>query len=186
MDNFPLNKIRDDFPILSSRINNHQLVYFDNAATTQKPQSVIDGISNYYKNYNANIHRGIHTLAEKATEEFEETRSLVKDFIGASSENEIIFTRGTTEGINLISSSLSKFYFNEGDEIIISEMEHHSNIVPWQMIAKEKKLNLKIVNVSEDGDIDLTHFENLITEKTKLVSIVYISNTLGTINPIKK
>ena len=186
MDNFPLNKIRDDFPILSSRINNHQLVYFDNAATTQKPQSVIDGISNYYKNYNANIHRGIHTLAEKATEEFEETRSLVKDFIGASSENEIIFTRGTTEGINLISSSLSKFYFNEGDEIIISEMEHHSNIVPWQMIAKEKKLNLKIVNVSEDGDIDMTHFENLITEKTKLVSIVYISNTLGTINPIKK
>ena len=186
MDNFPLNKIRDDFPILSSRINNHQLVYFDNAATTQKPQSVIDGISNYYKNYNANIHRGIHTLAEKATEEFEETRSLVKDFIGASSENEIIFTRGTTEGINLISSSLSKFYFNEGDEIIISEMEHHSNIVPWQMIAKEKKLNLKIVNVSEDGDIDMTHFENLITEKTKLVSIVYISNTLGTINPVKK
>ena len=186
MDNFPLNKIRDDFPILSSRINNHQLVYFDNAATTQKPQSVIDGISNYYKNYNANIHRGIHTLAEKATEEFEETRSLVKDFIGASSENEIIFTRGTTEGINLISSSLSKFYFNEGDEIIISEMEHHSNIVPWQMIAKEKKLNLKIVNVSEDGDLDMTHFENLITEKTKLVSIVYISNTLGTINPIKK
>ena len=186
MNNFPLNKIRDDFPILKSRINNHQLVYFDNAATTQKPQSVIDGISNYYKSYNANIHRGIHSLAEKATEEFEETRSLIKEFINASSENEIIFTRGTTEGINLISSSLSKFYFNEGDEIIISEMEHHSNIVPWQMIAKENKLNLKVINVSGDGEIDMDHFKSLISEKTKLVSIVYISNTLGTINPVKK
>ena len=186
MNNFPLTKIRDDFPILKSRINNHQLVYFDNAATTQKPQSVIDGISNYYKSYNANIHRGIHSLAEKATEEFEETRSLVKEFINASSENEIIFTRGTTEGINLISSSLSKFYFNEGDEIIISEMEHHSNIVPWQMIADENKLNLKIINVSENGEIDMDHFKSLISEKTKLVSIVYISNTLGTINPVKK
>lgn len=186
MNNFPLNKIRDDFPILKSRINNHQLIYFDNAATTQKPQSVIDGISNYYKSYNANIHRGIHSLAEKATEEFEETRSLVKEFINASSENEIIFTRGTTEGINLISSSLSKFYFNEGDEIIISEMEHHSNIVPWQMIADENKLNLKIINVSENGEIDMDHFKSLISEKTKLVSIVYISNTLGTINPVKK
>jgi cysteine desulfurase/selenocysteine lyase len=186
MNNFPLNKIRDDFPILKSRINNHQLVYFDNAATTQKPQSVIDGISNYYKSYNANIHRGIHSLAEKATEEFEETRSLVKEFVNASSENEIIFTRGTTEGINLISSSLSKFYFNEGDEIIISEMEHHSNIVPWQMIADENKLNLKVINVSENGEIDMDHFNSLISEKTKLVSIVYISNTLGTINPVKK
>ena len=186
MNNFPLTEIRDDFPILKSRINNHQLVYFDNAATTQKPQSVIDGISNYYKSYNANIHRGIHSLAEKATEEFEETRSLVKEFINASSENEIIFTRGTTEGINLISSSLSKFYFNEGDEIIISEMEHHSNIVPWQMIADENKLNLKIINVSENGEIDMDHFKSLISEKTKLVSIVYISNTLGTINPVKK
>ena len=185
MNNFPLTKIRDDFPILKSRINNHQLVYFDNAATTQKPQSVIDGISNYYKSYNANIHRGIHSLAEKATEEFEETRSLVKEFINASSENEIIFTRGTTEGINLISSSLSKFYFNEGDEIIISEMEHHSNIVPWQMIADENKLNLKVINVSENGEIDMDHFKSLISEKTKLVSIVYISNTLGTINPVK-
>ena len=186
MNNFPLTKIRDDFPILKSRINNHQLVYFDNAATTQKPQSVIDGISNYYKSYNANIHRGIHSLAEKATEEFEETRSLVKEFINASSENEIIFTRGTTEGINLISSSLSKFYFNEGDEIIISEMEHHSNIVPWQMIVDEKKLNLKVINVSENGEIDMDHFKSLISEKTKLVSIVFISNTLGTINPVKK
>ena len=186
MNNFPLTKIRNDFPILKSRINNHQLVYFDNAATTQKPQSVIDGISNYYKSYNANIHRGIHSLAEKATEEFEETRALVKEFINASSENEIIFTRGTTEGINLISSSLSKFYFNEGDEIIISEMEHHSNIVPWQMIADENKLNLKVINVSENGEIDMDHFNSLISEKTKLVSIVYISNTLGTINPVKK
>ena len=181
-----IDKIRKDFPILNRKINGKQLIYFDNAATTQKPQSVIDGISNYYKSYNANIHRGIHSLAEKATEEFEETRSLVKEFINASSENEIIFTRGTTEGINLISSSLSKFYFNEGDEIIISEMEHHSNIVPWQMIADENKLNLKVINVSENGEIDMDHFNSLISEKTKLVSIVYISNTLGTINPVKK
>ena len=186
MNNFPLTKSVMIFQSLNQEFNNHQLVYFDNAATTQKPQSVIDGISNYYKSYNANIHRGIHSLAEKATEEFEETRSLVKEFINASSENEIIFTRGTTEGINLISSSLSKFYFNEGDEIIISEMEHHSNIVPWQMIADENKLNLKIINVSENGEIDMDHFNSLISEKTKLVSIVYISNTLGTINPVKK
>tara|TARA_B100001741_G_scaffold311545_1_gene312935 strand:+ start:2159 stop:3376 length:1218 start_codon:yes stop_codon:yes gene_type:complete len=186
MDNFPLKKIRNDFPILNSKINKHQLVYFDNAATTQKPKAVIDGISNYYKNYNANIHRGIHTLAEKATEEFEQTRSLVKDFIKASSEKEIIFTRGTTEGLNLIASSLGKFYFKEGDEIIISEMEHHSNIVPWQMIAKEKKLKLKVINVTSEGELDLDHFETLISEKTKLVSLVYISNTLGTINPVDK
>ena len=185
MNKYPLKKIRDDFPILSSKINNHNLVYFDNAATTQKPKSVIDSISNYYKNYNANIHRGIHTLAEKATEEFEQTRSLIKKFIGASSTKEIIFTRGTTEGLNLISSSLAKFHLKEGDEIIISEMEHHSNIVPWQMIANSNKLILKIIKVSKEGEINIDHFKSLITDKTKLVSLVYISNTLGTINPVQ-
>ncbi len=185
MNKYPLKKIRDDFPILSSKINNHNLVYFDNAATTQKPKSVIDSISNYYKNYNANIHRGIHTLAEKATEEFEQTRSLIKKFIGASSTKEIIFTRGTTEGLNLISSSLAKFHLKEGDEIIISEMEHHSNIVPWQMIANSNKLTLKVIEVSKEGEINIDHFKSLITDKTKLVSLVYISNTLGTINPVQ-
>ena len=185
MNKYPLKKIRDDFPILSSKINNHNLVYFDNAATTQKPKSVIDSISNYYKNYNANIHRGIHTLAEKATEEFEQTRSLIKNFIGASSTKEIIFTRGTTEGLNLISSSLAKFHLKEGDEIIISEMEHHSNIVPWQMIANSNKLTLKVIKVSKEGEINIDHFKSLITDKTKLVSLVYISNTLGTINPVQ-
>ena len=185
MNKYPLKKIRDDFPILSSKINNNNLVYFDNAATTQKPKSVIDSISNYYKNYNANIHRGIHTLAEKATEEFEQTRSLIKNFIGASSTKEIIFTRGTTEGLNLISSSLAKFHLKEGDEIIISEMEHHSNIVPWQMIANSNKLTLKVIKVSKEGEINIDHFKSLITDKTKLVSLVYISNTLGTINPVQ-
>ena len=185
MNKYPLKKIRDDFPILSSKINNHNLVYFDNAATTQKPKSVIDSISNYYKNYNANIHRGIHSLAEKATEEFEQTRSLIKKFIGASSTKEIIFTRGTTEGLNLISSSLAKFHLKEGDEIIISEMEHHSNIVPWQMIANSNKLTIKVIEVSKEGEINIDHFKSLITDKTKLVSLVYISNTLGTINPVQ-
>lgn len=185
MNKYPLKKIRDDFPILSSKINNHNLVYFDNAATTQKPKSVIESISNYYKNYNANIHRGIHSLAEKATEEFEQTRSLIKKFIGASSTKEIIFTRGTTEGLNLISSSLAKFHLKEGDEIIISEMEHHSNIVPWQMIANSNKLTIKVIEVSKEGEINIDHFKSLITDKTKLVSLVYISNTLGTINPVQ-
>ena len=186
MNSYPIDSIRDDFPILKSKINNHNLIYFDNAATTQKPRVVIDSLTNFYQNNNANIHRGIHTLAEKATEEFEMTRSVVKNFINASSEKEIIFTKGTTEGINLIASSLSKNFFNEGDEIIISEMEHHSNIVPWQMVAKEKKLKLKTINVSDNGELDLDHFESIINEKTKLVSVVYISNTLGTINPVKK
>ncbi len=186
MTNFNIESVREDFPILKSQVNNHKLVYFDNAATTQKPLRVIEAISDYYKTYNANIHRGIHTLAEKATEEFENTRKTIKNYIGATSEKEIIFTRGTTEGINLIASSLGKKYFKPGDEIIISEMEHHSNIVPWQMIAEEKNLKLKIINVNSYGELDLNHFRKIITEKTKLVSIVYISNALGTINPVEE
>ena len=186
MNNFPINSIREDFPILKSKINNHDLIYFDNAATTQKPNSVIKAISNYYEKYNSNIHRGVHSLAEIATNEFEKTRKKIKGFINAKSEKEIIFTRGTTEGINLISSSLGKYKFLEGDEIIISEMEHHSNIVPWQMLAKEKSLKLNTINVSEDGEIDLNDFKNTISSKTKLVSLVHISNTLGSINPINE
>ncbi len=186
MNSFPINSIREDFPILKSKINNHDLVYFDNAATTQKPQSVIDAISNYYEKYNSNIHRGVHSLAEKATNEFEKTRTKIKKFINAKSNTEIVFTRGTTEGINLISSSLGKYKFSEGDEIIISEMEHHSNIVPWQMLAKEKNLKLNTINVTDEGKIDLNDFKNIISSKTKLVSLVHISNTLGTVNPIKE
>ena len=186
MSNFPINSIREDFPILKSKINNHDLIYFDNAATTQKPDSVIKAISNYYEKYNSNIHRGVHSLAEMATNEFEKTRKKIKEFINAESEKEIVFTRGTTEGINLISSSLGKYKFSEGDEIVISEMEHHSNIVPWQMLAKEKKLKLSTINVSEEGEIDLNDFKNIISSKTKLVSLVHISNTLGSINPINE
>ncbi len=186
MINFPIDSIRKDFPILGKKINNNDIVYFDNAATTQKPNAVINAISDYYKNYNANIHRGVHSLAEKATTEFENTRKSVKEFINAKSEREIIFTRGATEGINLVSTSFGKEYFNEGDEIIISEMEHHSNIIPWQMISKEKGLLLKTINVKENGEIDLEDFNNLISSKTKFVSIVHISNTLGTVNPVKE
>ena len=186
MNSFPVDIIRKDFPILNKKVNNNKLVYFDNAATTQKPNIVIDSLSNYYRNYNSNIHRGVHTLAEKATQEFEETRSFVKNFINAKSENEIIFTRGATEGINLISSSYCRGFLKKGDEIIISEMEHHSNIVPWQMISKEMGLKLKTISITKSGEIDLDNLKSLLNNKTKLLSIVFISNTLGTINPIKK
>ena len=186
MNSFPVDIIRKDFPILNKKVNNNKLVYFDNAATTQKPNIVIDSLSNYYRNYNSNIHRGVHTLAEKATQEFEETRSFIKDFINAKSENEIIFTRGATEGINLISSSYCRGFLKKGDEIIISEMEHHSNIVPWQMISKEMGLKLKTISITKSGEIDLDNLKSLLNNKTKFLSIVFISNTLGTINPIKK
>ena len=183
---FNLAKIRDQFPILNKKLNNHQLVYFDNAATTQKPKKVINAINEYYSEYNANIHRGIHTLAEKATNEYEKTRKSVSQFINSKSEKEIIFTRGTTEGINLIASSFVKNFLKKEDEIIISEMEHHSNIVPWQMICEENGIVLKTINVLENGEIDLDNFKELINDKTKFLSIVHTSNTLGTVNPIKQ
>ena len=179
-------RIRDMFPILNKKINNNQLVYFDNAATTQKPIQVIESINKYYSEYNANIHRGIHTLAEKATQEYEKTRKRVSKFINSRSEKEVIFTRGTTEGINLIASSFVKNFIKKGDEIIISEMEHHSNIVPWQMICEENGIILKTINVFENGEIDLDNFKELISNKTKFLSIVHTSNTLGTVNPIKE
>ena len=183
---FNPNRIRDKFPILNKKINNNQLVYFDNAATTQKPIQVIESINKYYSEYNANIHRGIHTLAEKATQEYEKTRKTVSKFINSRSEKEVIFTRGTTEGINLIASSFVKNFIKKGDEIIISEMEHHSNIVPWQMICEENGIILKTINVFENGEIDLDNFKELISNKTKFLSIVHTSNTLGTVNPIKE
>ena len=183
---FNPNRIRDKFPILNKKINNNQLVYFDNAATTQKPIQVIESINKYYSEYNANIHRGIHTLAEKATQEYEKTRKRVSKFINSRSEKEVIFTRGTTEGINLIASSFVKNFIKKGDEIIISEMEHHSNIVPWQMICEENGIILKTINVFENGEIDLDNFKELISNKTKFLSIVHTSNTLGTVNPVKE
>src|SRR6187551_2549305 len=181
-----VEKIRKEFPILHQQVNGRDLVYLDNAATSQKPLSVINALVDYYKGYNANIHRGIHTLAEKATKAFEETRHTARRFINASSEQEIIFTRGVTEGINLVASSYGRTFINEGDEIIISGLEHHSNIVPWQFVRDERKAKLKVIPVTDDGQIDLDAYKKLLSKKTKIVSVNHASNSLGTINPIKE
>lgn len=180
-----LKKIREQFPILHQQVNNHNLVYFDNAATTQKPKGVIDALVNYYTANNANIHRGIHTLAERATKAFEETREAARKFVNASSTDEIIFTKGVTEGINLVASSYGKAFIDKGDEIIISGLEHHSNIVPWQIVCEEKGATLKVIPITDFGEIDFAAFEKLISNKTKLVATNHASNSLGTINPIK-
>jgi len=178
--------IRQEFPILNREVKGRPLIYLDNAATTQKPQTVIDAIIHYYTHYNANIHRGIHTLAEEATAAFEQTRDAVKSFIGAGSREEIIFTKGTTEGINLVAYSWGRKNINAGDEIIISSMEHHSNIVPWQLLCEEKKAVLKIIPVSDSGELLLDEYEKLLGPKTRLLSIVHVSNALGTVNPVKQ
>jgi cysteine desulfurase/selenocysteine lyase len=183
---FDVNTIRQFFPILNREVNNKLLVYLDNAATSQKPQSVIDALSNYYSNYNANIHRGIHTLAEEATAAYEATRVTAQEFIGAAFSEEIIFTRGTTEGINLVAYTWGRQNIYAGDEIIISGMEHHSNIVPWQILCEEKKAILKIIPVTDEGELDMDAYKNLLSSKTKLVSIVHVSNALGTVNPVKE
>ena len=183
---FDIDTIRELFPILDREVNNQLLVYLDNAATSQKPQVVIDALSHYYSNYNANIHRGIHTLAEEATAAYEATRNCVKEFINASSSEEIIFTRGTTEGINLVAYTWGRKNIRKGDEIIISTMEHHSNIVPWQILCEEKKAILKVIPINDDGELLMDEYRNLLSDKTKLVSIVHVSNALGTINPVKE
>ncbi len=180
-----IDKIRAEFPILHQNVNGKPLIYFDNAATTQKPLSVIDAINNYYSGINANIHRGIHTLAERATAAFEETRKTAQRFLNAQHLEEIIFTKGTTEGINLVASSYGRANLNPGDEVIISTMEHHSNIVPWQLICEEKGATLKVIPINEAGEILFDEYEKLLTSKTKIVSVVHVSNSLGTINPIK-
>jgi cysteine desulfurase/selenocysteine lyase len=182
---YDVQAIRRHFPALSREVKGKPLVYFDNAATTQKPQVVIDALVNYYSNYNANIHRGIHTLAEEATAAFEATRDAVQAFINAPSREEIIFTGGTTEGINLVAQTWGRQNIKAGDEVIVSNMEHHSNIVPWYMICQEKGATLKVIPVDEKGDLMLDEFDKLLTEKTKLVSVVHVSNVLGTINPVK-
>jgi len=178
-------KIRTEFPILHQELNGKPLVYFDNAATTQKPKQVIEKLSYYYENINANIHRGIHTLAEKATAEYENTREAVRGFINAKETAEIIFTQGTTQSINLVASSLGRYALQAGDEILISTMEHHSNIVPWQMIAEQKGATLKVIPINEKGEIEVEVGLALLTEKTKIISLVYVSNALGTINPVQ-
>lgn len=178
--------IRRQFPILNREVKGRPLIYFDNAATSQKPQVVIDALVNYYTGYNANIHRGIHTLAEEATAAFEATRDTVKDFINADSREQIIFTRGTTEGINLVAYTWGRQNIKKGDEIIISEMEHHSNIVPWHILCEEKGAVLKVIPVSPKGELLLEEYEQLLSDKTKLVSIVHVSNALGTVNPVRK
>ena len=178
--------IRKNFPILNVKVRGKTLVYLDNAATTQKPQVVIDSVKHYYETINSNIHRGVHLLSEKATAEYENTRKKVREFINVSSEKEIIFTRGTTESINLIASSFGKKFIHEGDEIIISAMEHHSNIVPWQMLCEEKKARLRVIPINDEGELIFEEFEKLLNKKTKLVSVVHVSNSLGTINPVKK
>lgn len=183
---FDVQEVRKQFPVLSQEVNGKPLVYFDNAATTQKPQQVIDALNHYYKRDNANIHRGIHTLAERATADFEATRQSLKNFLGAREAEEIIFTKGTTDSINLVASSYGRAFVKEGDEIIISAMEHHSNIVPWQILCEEKGAELKIIPVNEQGEIILDEYRKLLSEKTKIVSVVYASNSLGTINPVQE
>jgi cysteine desulfurase/selenocysteine lyase len=183
---YDVQKIRNDFPILKILVHGKPLVYLDNAATTQKPQYVIDKTNNYYEKFNANIHRGVHALSQEATEEFEGARIIVKNFINALGKNEIIFTRGTTESINLVAATYGRKYIKEGDEIIISTMEHHSNIVPWQILCEEKNAKLRVIPINDNGEIIFEEFEKMINKKTKFVSIVYVSNSLGTVNPVKK
>ncbi|MBD2753173.1 cysteine desulfurase [Spirosoma validum] len=180
-----IQKIRQDFPILDQEVNGRPLVYLDNAATNQKPIPVINALTRYYEGYNANIHRGIHHLAEQATAAFEASRRAVQEFLNAKHWQEIIFTYGTTDGINLVAQTYGRRFLKEGDEIIISTMEHHSNIVPWQMLCEEKGCVLKVIPVDDNGELILEEYEKLLSERTKLVSCVHVSNSLGTINPVK-
>ncbi|WP_317624072.1 cysteine desulfurase [Reichenbachiella carrageenanivorans] len=181
-----IQEIRKQFPILHQEVNGKPLVYFDNAATSQKPQCVIDALTHYYETDNSNIHRGIHTLAERATTAFENTRKAVAKFLNANETEEIIFTKGTTEGINLVATTYGRKFIGAGDEIIVSALEHHSNIVPWQMLCEEKGAVLKVIPVNEKGELIFEEYVKLLSDKTKLVSVNYISNALGTINPVKE
>lgn len=179
-----MDDIRDDFPILSRLVYGKPLVYFDNAATTQKPREVVQSICDSYYNVNANVHRGIHFLSQQATDQMEAARETVRAFIGADSTDEIIFTRGTTESLNLLAYSFSARYLKAGDEIIISAMEHHSNIVPWQLEAEKIGFNIRVIPINDDGELILDEYEKLFSEKTRLVSVTHVSNVLGTVNPI--
>lgn len=180
------SSIIDQFPLLERKVNGQKLVYLDNGATVQKPQCVIDSISHYYSEYNSNIHRGVHTLSQEATTAFEEARMALQRFINAKHSHEVILTSGTTQSINLVAYSFGKAFIKPGDEVIVSGMEHHSNIVPWQIMCEDRGAVLKVIPFNEAGEIDLKDVESLISDKTKLISIVHISNSLGTINPVKE
>jgi len=181
-----IEKLRQDFPILSKKVNGKPLVYLDNGATTQKPKQVIDAISNYYQTQNANVHRGVHQLSQEITVAYENARVTVQKHLNATLPQEIIFTSGTTESINLVANSFGKKYIKSGDEIIISEMEHHSNIIPWQILCEEKGAVLKVIPINEKGELLIDEYKKLLCVKTKMVAVTHISNTLGTINPVKE
>ncbi|MFI3221741.1 MAG: aminotransferase class V-fold PLP-dependent enzyme, partial [Methylococcaceae bacterium] len=186
MTGFDVDKIRQDFPILAEKIRNKPLVYLDNAATCHKPQAVIDSIVHLYSHDYANVHRGVHTLSVRSTDLFESARTKAKDFINARSDKEIIFVKGATEAINLVAQTYGKANIHSGDEIIITAMEHHSNIVPWQMLCEQTGAILKVAPINLQGELIYAEFENLLNDKTKLVSVVHMSNALGTINPVKQ
>ena len=183
-----IKTVASEFPILSRKINGHRLVYLDNSATTQKPRQVIDALKNFYENHNANVHRGIHTLSNEASEMYEEAHDVVAEFIGAAGREEIIFTRNATESMNLLAWSWGRKHLGKGDVVVISEMEHHSNVVPWMMLEKENGIEIAWVNVTEDGEIEMESYEKILKKykkKVKLVSVAHISNVLGTINPVE-
>ena len=183
---FDLARVRADFPILKQKIHGKPLVYFDNGATSQKPQTVIDALARYYSAENSNIHRGVHSLSERATADYETARRKVRDFINAQSEKEIIFVRGTTEAINLVAQSYGRPFLKAGDEIIVSAMEHHANIVPWQMVCDQVGARLRVIPINHDGEIVMEEYERLLNERTKLVAVAHVSNALGTIVPVKQ
>src|SRR5690554_5137979 len=182
---FNVSKIREDFPILTQKVYGKPLVYFDNAATTQKPQCVLDTIEYFHNKINSNIHRGVHSLSVESTEAYEQARETVRQFVNAKSTNEIIFTSGTTASINLVAFSFGEAFISEGDEVIVSEMEHHSNIVPWQLMCERKKATLRVLPFDDNGEVEVSKLDELITDKTKILAITHVSNSLGTVNPIK-
>jgi len=186
MENFNVEQIRKDFPILREQVYGKPLTYLDNAATTQKPQSVIDTLTQYYSKENANIHRGIFCLSEQATKRYKSARHKVQEFIGAASDKEIIFVRGATEAINLVAHCYGRTFLKAGDEVLITHMEHHSNIVPWQMLREEAGVKLKVAPINDQGELILGDFKKLLTDKVKFVSVVHVSNALGTVNPVKE
>ena len=181
LNNFDVEALRRDFPLLEQKIHGHSLVYLDNAATTQKPASVIQAEKTFYETINANVHRGVHTLSDRATQAYEEAREKVRDFVNANSTREIVFVRGATEAINLVASSFGQMAITAGDEIVISALEHHANIVPWQLLCEQKGAHLRIIPVFDNGECDLNVFADLINERTKLIAITQVSNAIGTI-----
>lgn len=183
---FDINTIRNDFPILGRKVYDRPLVYLDNAATTQKPRSVVEAITDEYYNVNANVHRGVHYLSQQATDLHEEAREKVRRFINARSTSEIIFTRGTTESLNLVASSFCDEFMREGDEVIVSVMEHHSNIVPWQLQAAKRGISIRVIPMTDEGELKMDEYEKLFTERTKIVSVTHVSNVLGTVNPVEE